>query len=708
MADSEVDLTDCDREPIHIPGSIQPHGMLLVAERDSLVVRYAAGDVERHLGLADWRDQPLDALIGGDLPAMVADVAGSVGKGFVGHLVGAEATWDMSVSSSGGWVLIEMEPMPDDAPSAATILGGMETVAAEFERTTGLKSLCEVAAEAFRNLTGFDRVMVYRFLDDEAGVVLGEAVREDMQSFMNHHFPGSDIPRQARALYVKNLVRVIPDSGYRPAVLRPEWTEAEPLDMSDCGLRSVSPIHLQYLRNMGVAASASVSIVKDGVLWGLIACHHEQPLMLSYDTRVACRVLAGGLSRQIKAKEEAENYRERIRLRGFEDEIVGLLSREGSLEEALHNHIGQIQSMLGGDGVAVVRGGETLTLGSVPGDTQLRDLAAWLRGQGDDPVYSTSRLSEVYPPADAFRKKASGVLSLTVSTDEPWMILWFRAEQLEVLEWAGNPHKGEGQGSVLTPRASFDAWKETVHGRSRRWTLPEVEAAGRLRPAVLQVRQNRRIRELNQRLSESLSDKDALIQQKEFLIGEINHRVQNSLQLVSSFLALQARDADDSFKATAEEARRRLQAVALVHRRLYRGDALELVDAARYLEELCSDSMESMGPEWKEGFVLDLQPVTLPTDRAVTVGLILTELLINANKYAYDGRPGPLEVRLVEDRTRLRLTVADRGKGKTGSRKGFGSRLMDALVSQLGGELIYEDNNPGLRALLTAPLEAKG
>ncbi|RYG86557.1 MAG: GAF domain-containing protein, partial [Alphaproteobacteria bacterium] len=483
--------------------------------------------------------------------------------------------------------------------------------------------------------------------------------------------------------------------------------EPTPLDMSDASLRSVSPIHLQYLKNMGVAASASVSIVKDGVLWGLIACHHQQPRQISYDTRVACRVLAAGLARQIKAKEDAENYRERIRLRGFEDQIVALLSREGSLDEALHNHIGEIQAMLSSDGVAVLRGGEIMVNGRCPTESEVRDLGRWLVRQGEDPVYATSRLQSVYPAAETFRRQASGVLSLTVSGDEPWMILWFRAEQVEVVEWAGNPHKGDNPGGVLTPRSSFEAWKQEVHGQSRRWTLPEIEAARRLRPAVLNVRQNRRIRELNQRLTESLSDKDALIQQKEFLIGEINHRVQNSLQLVSSFLALQAREADDSFKATVEEARRRLNAVALVHRRLYRGDALQLVDAARYLEELCADTMESMGAEWQEGLVLDLQPVTLPTDRAVTVGLILTELIINANKYAYDGRAGPLEVRLMEDRSRFRLIVADRGKGKTTTRKGFGSRLMDALVGQLDGELVYEDNGPGLRAVLSAPLDIK-
>jgi chemotaxis family two-component system sensor kinase Cph1 len=365
--------------------------------------------------------------------------------------------------------------------------------------------------------------------------------------------------------------------------------------------------------------------------------------------------------------------------------------------------------MFRADGIAVLRGGEFLAHGVRPSESAILDLARWAARQGSDPVLATDRLPTVYPPAEAFRELASGVLSLVLSADEPWTILWFRAETVQVVEWAGNPHKehAAGAGGALTPRASFEVWRESVHGQSKRWTLAEVEAAGRLRPAVLTVRQNRRIRDLNLRLTETLADKDLLLQQKEFLIGEVNHRVQNSLQLVSSFLALQAREsADANFQATVEQARRRLNAVALVHRRLYRGDHIEMVDAARYLNELCDDTVVSMGADWAEGLVLDLAPIKLRTDRAVSLGLILTELMINANKYAYDGAAGPLEIRLTEDRANLRLLVADQGKGKSGARKGFGLRMMEVLVTQLGGELTQEDNRPGLRTTLVAPLDA--
>jgi chemotaxis family two-component system sensor kinase Cph1 len=182
--------------------------------------------------------------------------------------------------------------------------------------------------------------------------------------------------------------------------------------------------------------------------------------------------------------------------------------------------------------------------------------------------------------------------------------------------------------------------------------------------------------------------------------------VQNSLQLVSSFLSMQARVSDSpELQKSLEEARRRLSAVALVHHRLYRGDQVQLIDIARYIEELCADTLSSMGQEWAPHLSLDLAPVTVSTDQAIPMGLVLTELIININKFAYAGKVGPIEISLSEEANKFQLIVADRGSGKTSSRKGFGTRMMGALVSQLGGSIAYEDNQPGLRTVLTAPIE---
>jgi two-component system, chemotaxis family, sensor kinase Cph1 len=702
----DVDLTACDREPIHVPGSIQPHGVMLVADPETLTVTHAAGDLEA-LGWGAWHGVPLGTLIGQSAVETTRRSAAG-GTHFIGQIQAPTGMLlDATAHPSSGRQIVELEPAPAKPLPATALLAAIEVAATALEQSNGMQMLCERAAIAFRGFTGYDRVTVYQFLDDGAGVVVAEARRADLHSFLNHHFPSSDIPRQARELYVRNPVRVIPDVNYRPAVLGPDWSGA-PLDMSDCVLRSVSPVHLQYLRNMDVRASASISVLKDGVLWGLIACHHQQPQPVPYEVRAACRVLAGVLSRQIKAREEADGYRERIRLRGFEDRLVSLLSREGTLDAALAHHLDEVRRSLNGDGVAVLRGQDFVASGVCPAEADVRALADWVVQHHAGTVLGTDHLDDIYPPASAFQNLGSGLLAITLSSTEPWAVLWFRAEQVEVIKWAGNPHKDASSEplAALTPRASFEAWTETVRGRGRRWTLAEIEAAGRLRDALLDVRRHRQLQELNTRLLEALKEKDLLLAQKQFLIGEVNHRVQNSLQVVSSFLGLQARASSHQpeLLAALEEARRRLSAVALVHRRLYRGDELGVVDAGRYLEELLSELLGSMDPAWSANLALDVAPVIVPADRAVPLGLVLTELVINANKYAYGGNPGPLQVRLLEDRANFRLVVADSGKGKATAKGGFGSRVIDAMVAQLQGEIAYEDNSPGLRVTVSAPV----
>jgi chemotaxis family two-component system sensor kinase Cph1 len=335
--------------------------MMLVAERHGLGVTHVAGDIERRLG-AQRRifGQPLEMLIGEVLTAELLILLDSEALGgFVGqlHTSGGELL-DVTVVPSGAYVIVELETATTDGLSASRLIDRLAGAAAAFERTSSVTSLCEKAAVEFRRLTGFDRVMIYGFLDDDAGKVVAEDRREGLHSFLHHHFPASDIPRQARALYVRNLLRVIPDVSYEPVALRPEWTAPEPLDMSDSSLRSVSPVHLVYLKNMGVQASASFSIINDGVLWGLVACHNETPRLLTYDVRASCRSLVGNLARQIKSKQEAEGYRQRLRLRSFDDDIVSLLSREGSLGPALSNHLNEIGRMMEGTGIAVLRGRE--------------------------------------------------------------------------------------------------------------------------------------------------------------------------------------------------------------------------------------------------------------------------------------------------------------------------------------------------------------
>ena len=693
-----LDLTVCDREPIHVPGAIQPHGLLIVADVATMTVVAAAGDIEGRLS-PDWLGRPLAALIGQSIDPAAEKTVGE-------DVRGVRERFSVSARRVGDLVAVELEPIAAEPMSAAAVIAMLDDMAASFERAGDLQSLCERAASAFRAITGYDRVMVYRFLDEGAGRVVAEDHAPDLGSFLNHHFPATDIPVQARILYVRNRTRAIPAVDYRPAPLRPAGFET--LDMSDIGLRSVSPVHLQYLRNMRVGASASISIVKDDELWGMIACHNATPKPLPLDVRATAAVLAGSLARQIRAKEEAETYRERLRLHAAEDAIVGRLAMGGDLIGVLRDACDDLRRMFAGDGFAIVRGSEVEACGTFPSETDIIDLARWARTRGIAEPFATNELAEAYRDAAAFRDTGSGLLALPL-IDDGTVLLWFRAELVETIEWAGNPHKAVALGpdEQLTPRASFDSWSQTVRGRAQRWTREEIEAAHRLRRVLHDLHRTDRLRTLNGELQRTLADKDALIAQKDVLVKEVNHRVQNSLQLVAAFLRLQAKAAGTGDVADQlAEAQVRLAAVALVHRRLYRDDRVETVDLSRYIEELAGDMKVTLGAEWGAAMRLDLAPALMPTDRAVNLGLILTELVINASKYAYGGAPGPISIVLEQHRNRIRLIVADQGRGKSSTNQGFGSRMMDAMIGGLSGTLDYVDNRPGLRAVVTVPIEA--
>jgi chemotaxis family two-component system sensor kinase Cph1 len=703
-----LDITACEREPIHIPGAIQPHGLLLIVDPVSLEIVAGAGNIEGLLD-PDWLGRSANAVLGQIIkPHVLKLTTGALTFVVIGHIKGIAGNFEAVARLSSSWLVIELEPATQALSSFNRLLT-LTSASASLERTVDLKSLCDAAASAFQEFTGFDRVMVYRFLDNEAGVVVAEAHGFDIGSFLNHHFPASDIPAQARQLYVRNQIRVIPDVNYTPAPLRP-GTGWNSLDMSDIALRSVSPIHIQYLKNMEIGASASISIVKDNALWGLIACHNRVPRQLNPETRLACTTLAADLSRQITAKDDAEIYRHRIRLRSQEDAIVSHLGDIGSLKEFLAGAGDELCRMLGADGFAALRSDEIFVAGKCPGEADILSVANWVKLRANAQPFFTNNFSAEFAGAIAMKKQASGLLAVTMSTDVPTILMWFRAEQLETVNWAGNPHKAILAGVVvaLTPRASFDAWSEIVEGQSNAWSLAEVEAANRLQRRMLEVRQTHRLRALNLELIATVADKDNLLVQKDFLMKEVNHRVQNSLSLVSAFLSIQSREShNDLLTQQLNEAQRRLAAVALVHRRLYSGDQVQTIDLSRYLEDLCNEMKISMGDEWAGLIAFDLSPVLVAADRAVNIGLILTELLINANKYAYGGAPGPVSISLRHIRNSFTLVVADKGPGKVTAREGFGTRMLNAMVKSLGGTIDESSATPGLRVTITAPVQGQ-
>jgi light-regulated signal transduction histidine kinase (bacteriophytochrome) len=721
---SSLDLTNCDREPIHIPGSIQPHGMLLTLDPAGLKVLQAAGDTGGALGrsIEECLDCDIRDVLGADALPMVRsfNTDGSPEPLYLGSVPtpGDPSRYlDLTAHTRDGVLVLEVEPSPPRPNTAAQMLAKVRRVSAELEAAPDLERLLQVASQEARRLTGFDRVMIYRFLDDGSGSVAAEDKIDDLDSLLHHHYPASDIPKQARALYLQNLIRVIVDASYTPAPLVPSLNPmtGKPLDMSDCALRSVSPIHLQYLKNMGVAASMSVSIVVDGALWGLISCHHTAPKLVPYELREACKHLGQILSQQVKAREEASYHRQVQRLAATREEVLGILARTKALEQGLVENVGDLRRVLPADGAAIVFRDQISRTGYAPTEVQIRDLTEWLWGSTSSEIYATNSLAQHYSPAEAYAAKASGLIATVVSGEEPIVLLWFRAEHVETINWAGNPHKPVEPGGdlgMLSPRKSFETWKETVRHRAQPWSAPEVDAARRFGRAVLDLRQQNTLRELNVQLRRTLADKEILLAQKDLLMQEVNHRVQNSLQLVNSMLSLQARQVTDpDVRAHFDEASRRIMAVSMVHRRLWRADHIESVDFGSYLEELRDGLLEAWGSAWAGRIKVHARHVMIPTNQAVVLALVVTELLTNAVKYAYQGKPGPIDVTVREEgRKSLCVAVRDQGVGVQANapKSGLGSRLVRSLVGQLGGELEVKACSPGTSFNLTVPFTPNG
>ena len=711
---SNIDLSSCDREPIHIPGSIQPHGVLLVTETGSPSVLQVAGETERIFGrnIGAICGQTIAELLGPGPAALVASAQVASEPVYLGSVVVAGNMLCLTAHDRDGMRILEIEPSSAGTHSAAEMLAQVRKTAAIFDRAPDRTGLLQSAAREARRLTGFDRVMIYRFLRDGSGSVVAEDKAEALAPFLNHRYPASDIPKQARELYLRNLIRVIPDVNYTPTPLVPALNPATsaPLDMGECTLRSVSPIHVQYLKNMNVAASMSVSIIVDGALWGLMAFHHMVPKLVSYELREVCKHLGEILSQQVKAREDAEAHQQMLRLAAVREKLLGIVSKASAIDRALLERTAELRNVIPSNGAAVLFGDKLSTTNHAPSEAQIRELAGWLLDAAPPDPFESSSLVRQYAPAAAYSREASGLLATVVSREEPLVLLWFRAEQLETINWAGNPHKPaevDADIGTLTPRKSFETWKETVHNQSEPWSTAEVDAARNFRLSLFELLQQRTLKVLNAQLREALADKEALLVQKDLLMKEVDHRVQNSLQLVNAMLILQAQEAgDEQVRAQFDQACQRIMAIGMVHRRLWRSDHIQSVDFRSYIEELRDGLVETWGREWQPHVKVHGRHVLIPTDTAVVLALVITELLTNAVKYAYGGRPGPIDVSLVESSSGLRVIVEDQGAGIAiePSKSGLGSELIRGLIEQLEGEIKVATSTRGTSIVLSVPL----
>lgn len=518
-------LEGCEQEPIHIPGTIQPHGYLLVMDADFKIQKCSrnflelsgveagkitqshASDFTELGGLNQLRDK----ILGGSLnPIRYSTLPFKFGN--------RELNLNAIMHRSAEFLVLELEH--DDAL-------GQETGHADFyqeimqfslqlQKVQSQSALHEFLVSQIRKLTGFDRVKLYRFDEQWNGEVIAEDKALHMTSYRNLRFPASDIPKQARALYSRNYIRLIPDTGFRPVSIVPDDIKPDgaALDLSFSCLRSVSPVHIEYLKNMGIAASMSISVMQNGRLWGLIACHHNEPLKVSYPVRMAAELMAHTFSAFLSNFMQSHLQTDTQSRQAYLRELHSAIEPSASLLDLLKNKHSLVLQAVRADGVYIRLGGKDFTFGLTPEVSFSQSLIKWLEENYEDQFFASNSIARDTGLPVQGQSIASGAVAVPVSTSMTDYMIWFRQERSSEVFWAGKPEKKvtqEKAGYRLTPRSSFALWKENQRGFSDAWTADDLDAAKNIAKLLLNKRYEDSLRQADHDLQSILNNSSALV-----------------------------------------------------------------------------------------------------------------------------------------------------------------------------------------------------
>ncbi len=487
-------LDDCDKEPIHIIGSIQSYGYVLVLNRADLIIEQVSKNVERLL------DTPLDIIIGSTIDDLFPF---SFLEHFNHYINDAQENHHYSLSfelnkkpyilsTHVGERLLFLEIEPDELDDRKTSYHRyaelIETVSHEIEKPESVEEVSELVLRLMKPMLGFDRMMVYQFDEDEHGEVIAELADDGAEKYLGLKFPATDIPKQARQLYLENMIRGIWDVNDTPVAIYPEIRESDqkPLDLTHSFLRSVSPIHVQYLKNMGLRASFSISIVVRQKLWGMLLCHHSSgPNRLNIHQRRASSFIGSMLSQKISGLLEEQKLNGlRTRMKGVRETVSSLLNAE-NLHQALADNKSALLQSFKADAYFLSHGGET-SKEDVEASADWVD-ALCLKFAGIKPqVFHTHHITTIFPDLSYDENQPAGLLLIKLSRDLNEFLVFFRNEQPQTVNWGGNPRERSNKTNALHPRHSFSLWKEELRGSSVRWTPEELLFAEEFRMHLIE------------------------------------------------------------------------------------------------------------------------------------------------------------------------------------------------------------------------------
>ncbi len=636
----EVNLTNCDREPIHIPGSVQSFGFLLALLSDFSICT-ASTNVSAYLGfdhaellqrsIGDVFSQPAVAAIRTRIDYLSGEDA--VERMFGVTLQDGGKPFDLAIHFSGPYLVIEGEPSVAEQNVNSGEL--VRLMLGRVRKTTTVADLAQESARQVKMLTGFDRVMIYRFHPDGSGEVIAEVLRSGLEPFLGLHYPASDIPRQARILYQRNWLRLIADVDAAPVPLVSAAAHsAQLLDLSMSVLRSVSPIHIEYLQNMGVAASMSISILRDGKLWGLFACHHYGPRHVSFERRTAAELFGQMFSWILETREREDEVAYQTRAHDIQERMMEVAASHAHSRSAIIDFIADYRDMIDCDGLAVWSDEKLMLSGETPTEAEVMDLIGFINRTTPGRICASAEIAKIYAAGASFRDRAAGFLAIPISRAPRDCLIFFRREILRSVKWAGDPNKTYASGPLgprLTPRKSFELWQEIVRGQCAPWTAADLRIAEGLRVTLLEV--------ILQLADLAAQERQSAQERQELMIAELNHRVRNILSLVRGLVA-QSKDSTASAEEFASVLGGRIQALARAHDQItnlnWAPAALKSLvesEAGAYLGSRAG-RIRLVGPD-----------VALDPKAFATIALVVHEMMTNSAKYgALADSTGQVEV----------------------------------------------------------------
>ena len=720
-----VDPSLCEREPIHLPGSVQPHAAMVTLDPDTFEVVASSDNLGDMVGID--ADAALGRSLADLLPKIASDLQSARERGRLDRpdqpwrgtaRLGAELRqFALTAHLHDDRLILELEMIPSRPEDfAAATAHDAQAAIANLRASDTLVRAADSCAADIRHMTGFQRVLVYRFDEEWNGEAIGESRDDHYPSLLGLRFPASDIPAQARALYTRAPARFVIDRDAVPAALLGEPAAGnQQIDMTFAQSRALSPVHLEYQRNLGVNGSMSVSIIVDGVLWGLVIGHHRQPHYVTPETRALAGVVTDAFALRVQElattlawaqqQETLSHSNALLRsLAGADDFVAALVEDQGGRA---------LTELFQAGGAAVVSMDRVVAVGTTPDTAAIAQLVDWIRWTlpSDRRTLATADLSALWPEAVEQGGVAAGLLATFVDAERRNLLLWFRSEVISQVVWGGDPNKpvlADSETRTVLPRRSFERWVEERRGHAQPWEPWQIDAAETFATAVERVviRQGRKIAELSAKQQEL----SAALAQKGVLAAEVDHRVKNSLQIVAGVLQMQARRTEnEGARAALEETHARVMSVARVHDSLQGTDDAEAIDLGSSLRQLCDDLAIGVGGRGVS-ITLDADSrVMVPSRIAVALALITTELVINALKYAYAETDGVITVLLRRGEPEgLKLQVCDEGRGlpadwETRPRSvggGLGMRVVQALLQQIGSRLDVE-SAPGQGACFT-------